>query len=63
MSGSREKSGFDWSFSNESVNERLNAGKEQMNGVGETPHKRKAPRKSGYLDTQLFPDRKPKYHE
>jgi len=85
-----KKKGFDWSFSNKAVSERIESGRLEMEGVHEDVDKKKAPDKvqraeeqaaigtikkkkgnpygadkpvSGKLDTQLFPNRKPLYHE
>ena len=65
---SEEKNGFDWSFSNESVEKRLESGRKEMASKSEKkkkgrrkPEDKKTP--SGYLDTQLFPNRKKPYHE
>jgi len=79
MSKDKEDNGYDWSFSNKSVQERLDAGRKQMEDVREDVGKSKDPvgtikkKKgnpygadkpvSGKLDTQLFPNRKPPYHE
>lgn len=64
MSKKKDEDGFDWSFSNKSVEDRLNAGREQMKGTADsTPKKKKEGQPSGYLDTQLFPNKKKPYHE
>jgi hypothetical protein len=64
MAGSPKNEGFDWSFSNKSVNERLESGRKQMSAMGEKKtEKKKDGEPSGHLDTQLFPNRKPLYHE
>jgi len=61
---SDKEKGFDWSFSNKSVNERVDAGREQMKGTKETTSKKKKEGEpSGKLDTQLFPNKKKPYHE
>ena len=62
---SEEKKGFDWSFSNKSVNDRLEKGRKEMAEKKESKKKKKDPEKgpSGKLDTQLFPNRKKPYHE
>jgi hypothetical protein len=87
---SDEKKGFDWSFSNKAVDERVSAGRKEMEAVSDKKDKTKkkkdngkgsqqAPKGtidkkegdpysedkpvSGKLDTQLFPGRKPPYHE
>ena len=84
-----KKKGFDWSFSNKAVAERLESGRLEMEGIHENVDKKKPEKKqhaeeqaaigtikkkdgnpygadkpvSGKLDTQLFPNRKPPYHE
>lgn len=63
-----EKGGFDWSFSNRSVDERLRVGREQMEAKSAKKPKGykmvpKDERHSGHMDDQLFPGRKPPYHE
>ena len=61
---SDKEKGFDWSFSNKSVEDRVNSGREQMKSTKETKIKKKEKTKpSGHLDTQLFPNRKKPYHE
>jgi len=65
MSDDKDKKGFDWSFSNKSVDDRLNKGRKEMAEKKDEkkprPKDEKGP--SGHLDTQLFPDRKKPYHE
>lgn len=63
---SDEKKGFDWSFSNKSVDKRLESGRKEMEAKSEKKKKAKKPESkepSGYLDTQLFPNKKKPYHE
>jgi hypothetical protein len=60
----KNKKGFDWSFSNKSVDDRLDKGREEMaEKKDEKPKKKKEGEPSGHLDTQLFPNRKKPYHE
>ncbi len=60
-----KKDGFDWSFSNKSVDDRLENGRKEMakkhDGKEKSSDTETGP--SGHLDTQLFPDRKKMYHE
>ena len=65
MSDEKDDKGFDWSFSNKSVDERLNAGKKEMAKKKEENKKKTNVEKgpSGHLDTQLFPGKKKPYHE
>lgn len=41
MSDDKEKEGFDWSFSNKAVDERLEVGRREMQGVHEDVDKKK----------------------
>ena len=56
----KDKDGkIDYQFTSRAVEDRLQSGREQMADVKETKApKKKEGKPSGYLDTQLFPNRK-----
>jgi hypothetical protein len=63
MSDKKDEKGFDWSFSNKSVDDRLEDGRKEMADIKEGKKNVQEDGRSGYLDTQLFPGRKKPYHE